>query len=70
MPLIETSRSKNILHENSSENLLNGISDEGDVQKENKKNLQEVKRHFLHIVLENYKLELSDICDMVSYLHV
>ncbi|VDH91650.1 AP-1 complex subunit gamma-1 [Mytilus galloprovincialis] len=41
MPLIETSRSKNILHENSSENLLNGISDEGDVQKENKKNLQE-----------------------------
>lgn len=45
MPLIETSRSKNILHENSSENLLNGISDEGDVQKENKKNLQEVKRN-------------------------
>ncbi|CAG2208291.1 AP1G1 [Mytilus edulis] len=41
MPLIETSRSKNILHENSSENLLNGISEEGDVQKENKKNLQE-----------------------------
>lgn len=41
MPLIETSRSKNILHENSSENLLNGVSDEGDVQKENKKNLQE-----------------------------
>lgn len=43
MPLIESSRSKNILHENTpEENLLNGVAEESqDVQKENKKNLQE-----------------------------
>lgn len=40
MPLIESSRSKNILHENTSEeNLLNGVTEEShDVQKENRKN--------------------------------
>ena len=45
MPLIESSRSKNILHEPmNGESLLNGISEDStrDVQIENKKNLQEV----------------------------
>lgn len=45
MPLIESSRSKNILQEPvNGESLLNGISEDSqrDVQIENKKNLQEV----------------------------
>lgn len=43
MPLIETSRSKNILHEAvNGENLLNGVAEDSqNVQNENRKNLQE-----------------------------
>ena len=51
MPLIESSRSKNILHEEmNEENLLNGVSEESqkDVQVENRKNLTEVSVYGFH----------------------